>query len=139
MPVTYKPIFVQVPNIGQARPGAANTASDGSGTLPTLFTAGTNGSRVDYVTVMNAQATAAASSAMVVRLFVTDATGANPKLIREQILGAATRSTTVVGASTTFSFPGGLLLKSGQLLKCAQSVYAGVQDVTDFNAYGGDY
>jgi hypothetical protein len=139
MAVTATPIFVQVPNVGQARPGAANTASDGSGVLTTLFTAGSNGSRVDYITIVNSQATAAASSAMSCKIFVTDISGANPRLRSEVLLAAATRSNTVVGASGTITFPGGLLLKSGQLLKCVQTVYAGAQDLVDFTAHGGDY
>lgn len=133
------PLFVGVPNVGSARVAAANTASDGSGTLITLFTSGTNGSRLDRITVRNAQASAAASSIMVVRVFVTDTSGSNPRLYAEQALAAATRSASVIGANTTINFLGGLVLAAGQIVKVCQSVYAGVQDQNDFTAEGGDF
>jgi len=133
------PIFVLTPNNGFARPGAANLTSDGSGTCPTVFTAGAAGSRVEHVYFFNGQATAAASSAMVVRLFLTDTSGANPKLIDEQVMGAATRSVTVVGAAGEFPNAKGLTLLAGALLKVVQSVYASAADQVDFTAVGGDF
>lgn len=139
MPANTTPIFVLTPNVGQARVSAANTASDGSGSLVTLFTAGADGSRVDRITVRNAQVTAAASSAMVVRVFITDTSGSNPRLYAEAALAAATRTASAIGANTTITFLGGLILRSGQLLQVCQSVYAGAQDQNDFTAEGGDY
>jgi hypothetical protein len=133
------PIFVATPKIGHARVAAANTAADGSGALATLFTAGADGSRVDRITVRNSQASAAASSANVVRVFVTDTSGANPRLYAEAALAAATRSNSVIGATTTITFLGGLVLASGQLIQVCQAVYAGVQDQIDYTAEGGDY
>jgi hypothetical protein len=121
------------------RIAAANTASDGSGTINTCFTAGTNGSRVDSIIFTNSQTTAAASSAMVGKVFVTDTSGLNPMLLVEIALPTITRSTTVIGQSQTISFANGLILKSGQLLRATISVYAGAQDQTDVIARGGDY
>jgi len=139
MPANTTPIFVLTPKIGQARVAAANTASDGSGALTTLFTAGTDGSRVDRITVRNSQVTAAASSAMVVRVFITDTSGTNPRLYAEAALATATRSASAIGATTTITFLGGLIIRSGQLIQVCQSVYAGAQDQNDFTAEGGDY
>lgn len=139
MAVTPTPIFTQVPNTGMARVAAANTARDGSGTLVSLFTAGTNGSRVETVTFTSAQATAAASSAMVGRVFISDAAGANFRLLAEVAIPTVTASTTAVGATQTITFVGGLIIKSGQLLSCTISVYAGAQDQMDVLARGGDY
>lgn len=139
MAANTTPIFVLTPNVGFARVTAANTASDGSGSPTTVFTAGSNGSRLDRITVRNSQATAAASSAMVCRVFVTDTAGANPRLHSENALAAATRSPSAVGATTTFNFIGGLLLESGQLVQVCQSVYAGAQDQNDYVAEGGDF
>lgn len=133
------PAFATTPNIGQARLAAANTARDGSGTLSTLFTAGASGSRVERIVFVSAQATAAASSAMVGRIFVTDNAGINPHLRAEVAFATLTPSTTAIGATMTFTFSGGLILKSGQLLKCAISVYAGVADQMDVYAEGGDF
>ena len=134
------PVFALPNTIGMARTSAANTARDGSGTLVTLFTSGANGSRIDKVVVTSAQATAAASSAMVGRLFVTDAAGANPRMLAEVAILTATPSTTVVGATSTITFPGGLILVAGQVVSCTQSVYAGAQDQMDWVVQqGGGY
>ena len=139
MPANTDPIFGLTPNNGQARVAAANTASDGSGTLVTLFTAGSNGSIISRIRYANSQATAAASSAMVVRIFETDAAGANPRLLMEFIVAAVTRSVTVKGVGDYIDIPGGLILKSGQLLKVIQSVYASAADQMDYTAEGMDY
>lgn len=144
MAANMYPVIENVANIGFARPTGANTASDGStpggGTaISTLFTPGTNGSFVYRIRVSNSQVTPAASSAMVVRFFITDTGGTNPRLWREYALPAATRSASVIGAYIEIGLPGrGLFLANGQLLKCCQSVYAGVQDLVDFVAEGGN-
>lgn len=135
-----KPVFALPNTIGIGRTSAANTARDGSGALVTLFTAGANGARIDKVVVTSAQAAAAASSAMVGRLFVSDAAGANFRMLQEQAIVTATPSTTVVGATSTFTFSGGLILVAGQVVACCQSVYAGVQDQMDWVVQqGGSY
>lgn len=133
------PIFILSPKTTVARVAAANTASDGSGALVTLFTAGANGSLITQIKVTNAQIVAAASSAMVVRIFVTDSAGANPTLHTEVALPAATRSVSVIGTTTTLSLLAGIPLQSGQIVKVCQSVYAGVQDLNAFVCSGGDY
>lgn len=133
------PIFTKTGNMSPVVVAAANTASDGSGTLVTLLTAGAEGARVDGVKITNAQVTPAASTAMVVRVFLTDASGANPRLVGEVALPAATRSSTAIGTTATLLFSPALILKTGQLLKVGQSVYAGVQDVNSVLAFGGDY
>lgn len=139
MPANTTPIFIASGNIATATIAAANTASDGSGTLVTLLTAGANGSRVDSVRFRNSQVTAAASSSMVHRIFLTDNAGANPRLVGEVATAAATRSVSAVGATSIFTFDQPLIMVSGQLLRVIQSVYAGAQDRFDAMAYGGDY
>ncbi len=133
------PIFVKTPDLTSASINAANTARDGSGTLVTLFTAGADGSRVDYIVFTSAQPSVAASSARVVRVFITDTSGNNPRLRVEAAMTAVTASNTVVGATTTITFTNGLLLASGQQIKVSQSVYASASDQTDVFAHGGDY
>lgn len=139
MPANTNPIFTLTPNVQLVASAAANTASDGSGTLITIFTAGANGSLLESITFRNAQATAALSSAMVGKVFVTDTAGANPRLIDEVAIAAATRSVSVVGASSVINFLNGLPLASGQLVKVTTSVYAGAQDLVHVTAKGGDY
>ena len=139
MPANTTPIFILSGNIAIATIAAANTASDGSGTLVTLVTAGSNGARVDSVRFRNSQATAAASSNMVHRIFLTNDAGNTPTLIGEVATAAATRSVSAVGATSIFTFDQPVIMKSGQLLRVIQSVYAGAQDRFDAFAYAGDY
>lgn len=139
MPANTTPIFTLRGNFTPARIAAANTASDGSGALVTLVTAGTDGTRVDGVRFRNSQVTAAASSNMVHRIFLSDTLGANPRLIGEVATVAATRSASAVGATSIFTFDQPIIMRSGQIMSVIQSVYAGAQDQFDATAYAGDY
>lgn len=133
------PSFVASANIGFARPTTSNGASDGSGTLETLITAAVSGTRVDRISIRASSVTAAvSSSACVVRLFLTNTLGLEPRLIEEISIPAGSKSSTTLAASASTSFPGGLLMKSGQLLKCCVSVYALNVTQVDIVAYGGD-
>ena len=139
MAANTSPIFLLTGNFTPARIAAANTASDGSGALVTVVTAGTDGSRVDGVRFRNSQASAALSSAMVFRIFLSDTGGANYRLVGEVAVTAATRSTTAVGATAIFTFDQPIIMQSGQIMAVCQSVYAGVQDQNDAIAYAGNY
>jgi len=133
------PIFIKQGNFTVGRIAAANTASDGSGALVTIVTATIDGTRVDGVRFINSQATAAVSGAKVLRIFLSDTGGINPRLIGEVAMLTATRSTTVVGATAIYTFDQPIVMKSGQLMTVCMSVYVGVQDQTDACAFAGDY
>ena len=139
MAANSTPIFTIRGNFTPARIAAANTASDGSGTLVTLVTAGVDGTRVDGVRFRNAQVTLAASSNMVHRIFLTNTSGTNPRLIGEVATAAATRSASAIGATSIFTFDQPIIMRSGQIMSVCQSVYAGAQDQVDATAYAGDY
>ena len=139
MAANTSPIFVLTGDFLPGRIAAANTASDGSGALVTIVTSGANGSRVDGVRFRNAQVALAASSAMVHRIFLSDAAGANYRLIGEIATAAATRSATAIGATSIYTFDLPVIMKSGQIMAVCQSVYAGVQDQFDACAFAGDY
>lgn len=140
MPANNTPIFVDSGNIKPARIAAANTASDGSGALVTLITAGADGTRVDGVRFRNSQASAAASSAMLIRIFLSDTGGANYRLIGEVAMPAATRNnTTTIGATAIYTFDSPIIMLTGQIMAVCQSVYAGVQDQNDACPFAGDY
>lgn len=139
MAANTSPIFTVLGNMIPVHIAAANTASDGSGTLVTLLTAGSNGARVDGVQFKNAQTTAAASSAMVVRVFLSDASGANYRLVAESAHAAATRSVSAIGATTTITFATPIIMKSGQIMSVTQSVYASAADQNSAVAFGGDF
>lgn len=141
MAVNLDPIFVIKGNFAPGRISAANTASDGSGLLFTLVTAATDGTRVDGVRFRNASATATTSSAMQHRIFLSDTSGANFRLIGEIATAAgATRATaTNIGATSIYTFDLPIIMKSGQIMSACQSVYAGAQDQFDACAFAGDY
>ena len=139
MAANTTPIFIKQGNFTVGRIAAANTASDGSGSLVTVVTSTTDGTRVDGVRFINSQASAAASGAKVLRMFLSDNTGANYRLIGEVAMGAATRSTTAIGATAIYTFDQPIVMVSGQIMAVCMSVYAGVQDQTDACAFAGDY
>ena len=139
MAANTTPIFVLSPATTTATISAANTTRDGSGTLVPVFTASTDGSRVDFITFVSAQVTAATNSAMVCRIFITDTTGSNPRLIQEAALGAVAASATAVGALNSVFFANGLLLSSGQQIQVSKSVHAGQQDTVHVTVRGGHY
>lgn len=139
MAANTSPIFIKNGNFTVGRIAAANTASDGSGALVTIVTATTDGTRVDGVRFINSQVTAAASGAKVLRMFLSDTSGANYRLIGEVAMSAATRSTTAIGATAIYSFDQPIIMKSGQIMSVCMSVYAGAQDQTDACAFAGDY
>ena len=139
MPANTSPIFVLTPRAVTAVIAAANTARDGSGTLVDTMTAGSNGSRVDFIVFTSSQATAAASAARVQRVFLTDTGGLNPRIISEVVLPAVTPSTTAIGATVTITYTNGLVLASGQKIQVAQSVYGSAADGTAVLVRGGDF
>jgi len=139
MPANTSPIFTLTPRAVTAIIAAANTARDGSGALVDVMTAGSNGSRIDYITFTSSQASVGASSARVQRVFLTDTSGLNPRIISEVVLPAVTSSNTAIGATSTITFTNGLVIASGQKIQVTQSVYASAADNTSVLVRGGDY
>lgn len=139
MAANTAPIFTLVPNCAVSTITAANTARDGSGSLVTAFTAGTNGSLLSQITFTNNAAAVGASALKVVRVFITDTAGANPTMYKEALFPAITSSNTVLGATVTITFVSGLILKSGQLVKVSQSICATSADNSAVVSEGGDY
>ena len=139
MPANTSPIFALTPRAVTAAITAANTNRDGTGTNVEVLTAGSSGTRIDFITFMSATAAPGASSARVQRVYITDTSNANPRLITEIALSAVTSSTTAIGATATITYTNGLILASGQRLLVSQSVYVGVADNTSVLVRGGDY
>jgi hypothetical protein len=141
MAANTTPIFIRQGNFTPARIAAANTASDGSGTLETLVTAVTDGTRVDGVRFINSQATAGvAAGAKQYRIFLSDTLGANPRLIGEVAAAAATRNnTSTIGQTAIYTFDQPIIMQSGQIMSVIQSIFLGGQDQTDACAFAGDY
>jgi hypothetical protein len=139
MAANTTPIFIKKGNFTPARIAVANTASDGSGTIETLVTAGVDGTRVDGVRFINSQASLSASSAKVFRIFLSNTSGANFRLIGEVAGIATTRSASAIGQTAVYLFDQPIIIESGQIMSVCQSVYAGVQDQTDAIAFAGNY
>lgn len=104
------PNYAGTPRAALLQISTANTARDGTGTLGTLLTGVTAGSRVDdlYITA------AGTTTAGVVRMFLSD--GTNHRLLQEIIVSAITPSTTVAVWSIFLSNLG-ILVPSGWSLR----------------------
>ena len=138
MSANLDPIFSSTFVLGMVRLNTGNTASNGSGSITKVVTGATNGTRVDKITYINSQLTAAASTGMVGKIFLSNDGGSTWKLNNEIAIATATRSTTAIGAKNIV-ITGGLYLPNGVILGVAQSVYAGVQDQQDVIVEGGNY
>jgi hypothetical protein len=95
-----------------AQVSTANTNRDGTGTIVTVLTAGSSGSRVDDIWVVATGTTTAG----VVRLFIND--GTNTRLWQELLVAAITPSTTVQVFNTAL-FNQALILPSGYSLRAS--------------------
>jgi hypothetical protein len=90
--------FAADPRVSGVTIATANTNRDGTGTLGTVITAGTNGTRIDRI---RAQAIATTTAGRV-RLFLYD--GSNYYALEELAIAAATVSATVSGATAEVTF-----------------------------------
>lgn len=90
---------LSVTNTVSSQISTANTARDGTGTLGTVVTAATNGSKVSSVTITATGTTTAG----VIRLFIFD--GTTTRLIAEILVPAITPSVSVAVWSFTWTPP----------------------------------
>ena len=149
MPGNNDPIYSKVGKIGAVAVTAANTSSQGGGTVGTdiflLFTAdATNGSFVRNIQMMpTASAAATATTATVARIFYSTVgsgatTSSNTHLLQEIALGSQTADQTT---TATFSIniplnfampPGTFLLVTNHAAPAASTQWKAI-------AFGGDY
>jgi hypothetical protein len=136
MPANTSPIFALTPIASvNALLTTANTALDGTGTVLTIATGGTNGTRIDQVKVRNT----GTSVATVIRLFLnngsSNATAANNTLFFEATIAANTISQ--VAASTDYSLLLNISLPATYKINATigTTVAAGLA----VSAIGGDY
>lgn len=126
------PQFVGSRVISSARISTANTNRDGSGTVGTVATGGTLGTRIDRVTICANQSTTAG----MVRLFAYD--GTNSRLIKEVPV------TLITVAADTPGFTAELVRTDGLPwleLPVNHQLRASTHNAEQFDvvAYGGDY
>lgn len=131
MAVNTTPIFTLTPHIGMVAIATANTNRDGTGTIGTVITGTTYGTRISRIQIKATVTTTAGT----VRLFIHD--GAAYFLWREIIVTAIT-----VGASTAaFEYTLELLGERALILPNAYSLRASTEKAENFNvtAEAGDY
>jgi len=113
----------------------ANTAKDGTGTAPTLYTAGANGSRVDRIKVRNT----GTAVATVLRIFInngsTAATAGNNSLYMEVTIPACTVSE--VAAQADIVIPLNMSLPAGY--KINVTIGTTIAAAIAVTCEGGDY
>ncbi len=129
MAKNINPVFGLTGVTAAAVLAAANTAGDGSGTITLLMTGDANGTRINNLQVLSAQATIAANSAMVVRFFISYDAGTTYYKFREIAFAAVTGSNTAIGQFQELVFPEGIILEgTSYKIGFTKSIHAGVQD-----------
>lgn len=125
------PIFTDTANLAVAAISTANTARDGTGTVPTIFTAGVKGSRVHRIRV---KATVTTTAGMV-RIFVHN--GSAFFLYLEVPVTAITPSATVESFSYELDLPN----EDALILPTGYTIRASTHNAETFNVFveGGDF
>ena len=136
--MALQPQYASTPKVGTAVISTANTNRDGTGTLGTVFTADTSGSRIDGIEI---QATGTTTAGMV-RLFVSD--GTNHRLFAEVPVVATTPSATVPAFSAFIQGNATGLVNITPLpisIPTGWSLRASTHNAESFNviAFGGDF
>ena len=103
-----------------AQISTANTNRNGTGTIVSVITGATNGTRIDDIYIVATGTTTAG----VVRLFISD--GSNIRLWQEILVTAVTPSTTVAVFSAA-------LLNQGLILESGWSLQAATNNAETFN------
>lgn len=135
MAANTEPIYSLVPNVGWGVIDTANTAKDGTGTVVTIFTAGSEGGRVESIKVRSK----GTNVATVLRIWLnngsTNATAGNNTLIMEATISATTVSE--VAAQPDLEIPIFKSIPNGHKINITigTSVAAGLH----VTAFGGNY
>jgi hypothetical protein len=122
------PAYTAIPRTERAILSTANTNRDGTGTTVNLFTAGTNGSRVERITIC---ATGTTTSGMI-RFYIFD--GTNTDLWREIPVTAISPNSTVPAYYMQLSGLA-LILSSGRSLRVSTNNAENFRVVAE----GGDF
>jgi len=127
--------YASTPRFGSATLTTADTSLTAPTTVGTIVTAGSSGTRIDYIEIQGV----ATTSAGLINLFVYD--GTNYILWQQVPVIAITSSTTVPAFTAALSSNGNanimpLTLPTGYSLRAAASV---AQTGVRVTAYGGDF
>lgn len=126
--------YASTPKVGVGQISTANTNRDGTGTIGTVFTAGTHGSRIDMIDL---QATATTTAGMI-RLFVHN--GTNAFLLGEVPVTAVTPSGTTPAWTAQLN-TNTMTQLLPIVLPTGWSLRASTNNAEAFNviAFGGDF
>ena len=135
MAANTTPIFPLTPKVEWGTITTANNIYDGTGTIVTVFTAGANGGKVDYV-----KARALGTNvATLVRFFINNggvnSTATNNVLFMERALAATTASAT--SETADWMIPLNVTLPAGYKINAVLSTTVASGWV--FTSIGGDY
>lgn len=133
MAASTNPVFIDTPKSWIGRCTVANTGRDGTGTIATIVTPGSDGSLIEGIEI---QAEATTAAACLVNLFLSDDGGTTWRFWRAVSIAVASASTSVDTANGTV--PAGVLplpLASTQRLGAACTVSGNFVVV----CRGGDY
>lgn len=143
------PVFSLTPNNGRVAVTAANTKSDGTGTIGTdifkLFTAGAQGSWVSKIRLTTgATAAATTTTATVARIFLSTVTsgattgGTDTFLLAEIVVPSVSGDSSTV-PTNIIEVPLNIALKSGETILVTNHAAPAASTVQHAHCIGGDY
>jgi hypothetical protein len=121
--------YAATPKNSGAQIATANTARDGTGTLGTVYTAGTSGSRIDS---MSLQATGTTTAGMI-RFFVSIDSGTTKRLIGEVPVTAITAAATTPVWQAVITSQNASFMQNGLVLQANAILYASTNNAETFN------
>ena len=148
MPANTSPIFTLTPNVGVVGVTAANTKSDGTGTVATdifkAFTAGSNGSFVTRVRFNpTASAAGTTTTATVGRVFYSTVGSGATANTNTWLLGEVTLPSVTADSSSAPTNPIELMLNfaipSGSFIHVTNHAAPAASTLWQVQVFGGDY
>lgn len=149
MPANTTPIFTLTPNVGAASVVAANTRSDGNGTIGTdiykVFTAGSNGAffnTVRFALTASSAATAAAATTFRFYLSSIDSGATTPGTNVWQIgelPSAAQTADQTTSATYYLEFPINRAIPANYTILVSMHIVANANTFWHVTGWGGDY
>jgi len=137
MAANTNPIFVKTPHVEWGTVQTGNTNKNGTGSAIFVFTAGTEGSRIEKIRIANL----GTNEACVLRLFVnngnSNALPENNTLIEEIQLSAYTNSDTTAQTVNEYVFEEGLILPANYRLMA--TVSTNLTSGLKVTVFGGDF
>lgn len=127
-----QPQYAATPKLGVNTVATANTNRDGTGTIATIFTAGSSGSKVNEIRLKASGQTAAG----IVVIYVHD--GTNFRILTEITVTAITPNTTTVSYESTPIRFADLDLPTGYTIRASITV-APTSGVVNVFVEGGDF